>query len=142
MSKSTISEPLILLHIITIFILKWENSLPNTYNPKDLDPVFNSFTTKNQTTKFSSANFQKMFSPSYIMLRFQRLDGKQCRTDEVAHYEPSNQDLHCLQIQLFSSQVVKKLRWILIFRTILEEQPFHVKMAINPRALEQRKYIQ
>ena len=27
--------------------------------------------------------------------------------DEVAHYEPPHQDLHCLQIQLFSSLVVK-----------------------------------
>ena len=36
----------------------------------------NSLTTKKQTTKFSSANFQKMFSPSYIILRAQRLEGK------------------------------------------------------------------
>ena len=27
----------------------------------------------------------------------------------MAHYEPPHQDLHCLQIQLFSSQVVKEL---------------------------------
>ena len=117
MSKSTISEPLILLHIITIFILRCEISLPNTCNPKDPDPFFNSFTTKKQTTKFSSANFQKLLSPSYIMLRIQRLDGKQCRIDEVAHYEPPHQDLHCLQIQLFSSLVIKKLRWILFWKS-------------------------
>ena len=36
----------------------------------------NSFT----TTKFLSANFQKNLSPSYIILRIQRLEGKQCRT--------------------------------------------------------------
>ena len=30
--------------------------------------------------------------------------------DEVAHYEPPHQDLGCLQIQLFSSLVVKELR--------------------------------
>ena len=30
--------------------------------------------------------------------------------DEVAHYEPPHQDLRCLQIQLFSSLVVKELR--------------------------------
>ena len=29
--------------------------------------------------------------------------------DEVAHYEPPHQDLRCLQIQLFSSLVVKEL---------------------------------
>ena len=28
--------------------------------------------------------------------------------DEVAHYEPPHQDLHCLQIQLFSSLVLKR----------------------------------
>ena len=33
---------------------------------------------KKQTTKFSSAIFQKMLSPSYIILRIQRLEGKQC----------------------------------------------------------------
>ena len=27
--------------------------------------------------------------------------------DEVAHYEPPHQDLRCLQIQLFSSLVVR-----------------------------------
>ena len=29
--------------------------------------------------------------------------------DEVAHFEPPHQDPHCLQIQLFSSLVVKEL---------------------------------
>ena len=33
----------------------------------------NSLTTKKQTTKFSSANFQKNLSLSYIILRIQRL---------------------------------------------------------------------
>ena len=32
--------------------------------------LFNSFTTKKQATKFSSANFQKILSPSFIILRF------------------------------------------------------------------------
>ena len=27
--------------------------------------------------------------------------------DEVAHYEPPHQDLRCLQVQLFSSLVLK-----------------------------------
>ena len=40
----------------------------------------NSFTTKKQTTKFSSANFQKILSPSVIILRIQRQVGKQCRS--------------------------------------------------------------
>ena len=42
--------------------------------------LLNSFTTKKQTTKFSSANFKKMRSPNYIILRVQRLVGKQCRS--------------------------------------------------------------
>ena len=42
--------------------------------------VSNSLTTKKQTTIFSSANFQKMLSPSYIILRIQRVEGKQCRS--------------------------------------------------------------
>ena len=31
-----------------------------------------------QFAKFSSVNFQKMVSPSYIILSSQRLEGKQC----------------------------------------------------------------
>ena len=42
--------------------------------------VFNSLTIKKQTTKFLSANFQKMPSPSYMILRIQRLEGKECRS--------------------------------------------------------------
>ena len=62
------------------------------------DPL-NSLTTEKQTTKFSSAIFQKMLRPSNIILRIQRLEGKQCvDLDEVAHYEPPHQDLRCLQI--------------------------------------------
>ena len=30
--------------------------------------------------------------------------------DEVAHDEPLHQDLHCFQIQLFSSPVVKEVK--------------------------------
>ena len=41
---------------------------------------FNSLTTKKQTTKFSSANFQKMLSPSYIILRIQKLAGTHYRS--------------------------------------------------------------
>ena len=32
----------------------------------------------------------------------------------MAHHEPPHQDLHCLQIQLFSSLVIKELRLIVI----------------------------
>ena len=34
--------------------------------PRPVFPIINSLTTKKQATKFSSANFQKMLSPSYI----------------------------------------------------------------------------
>ena len=50
-----------------------------------------------------------MLSPSYIILRIHRLEDNSVDLDEVAHYEPPNQDLGCLQIQLFSSLVVKEL---------------------------------
>ena len=51
------------------------------YNePLTVDLTLNSLTTEKQTTKYSSANFQKMLSPSYIILRIQRLEGKQCRS--------------------------------------------------------------
>ena len=43
-----------------------------------------------------------MLSPSYIILRIQRLEENSVDLDEVAHYEPPQQDLRCLQIQLFS----------------------------------------
>ena len=42
--------------------------------------IINFFTTKKQMTKFSSANFQKILRPSYIILRIQRLEGKQGRS--------------------------------------------------------------
>ena len=37
-------------------------------------------TAKKQTTKFLSAKFQKLLSPSYIILRIQRLEDKQHRS--------------------------------------------------------------
>ena len=45
-----------------------------------------------------------MLSPSLIILKIQRANSVDL--DEVAHYEPSHQDLHSLQIQLFSSLVL------------------------------------
>ena len=41
---------------------------------------FNSLTNKKADDKISSANFQKILSPSYIILRIQRQEGKQCRS--------------------------------------------------------------
>ena len=64
---------------------------------------FNSLTIKKQTTKFSSANFLKNVKSSlYYIERADSVD-----LDEVAHNEPPHQDLLCLQIQLFSSLVLK-----------------------------------
>ena len=54
-------------------------ALPN-WLQKAAHMVLNSLTTKKQITKFLSANFQKMLSPSCIILRIQRLEGKQCRS--------------------------------------------------------------
>ena len=44
------------------------------------DAKVDSITTKSQTTKFSSANFQKKLSSIYTIWRNQRLEGKQCRS--------------------------------------------------------------
>ena len=63
----------------------------------------NSLTAEKQTTKFLSANFQKMLSPSYIILRIQRLEANSVDLEKVAHYEPPCQDLCFLQIQIFLS---------------------------------------
>ena len=69
--------------------------------------IFNSLATKKQTTKFSSANFQKMLSPSYINIENSKTRGQTVvDLDEGAHNEPPHQDLHCLQIQLFLSLVL------------------------------------
>ena len=80
----------------------------------------NSLITIKQTTKFSSANFQKMLSPSHIILRIQRLEANSVELDEVAHYEPPHQDLRCLQIQLFSSLVVRVNNSISTLKTLLD----------------------
>ena len=61
-------------------------------------------------TKFSSANFQKILSPSYIIEDSKNRRQNSIDLDEVAHYEPPHQDLCCLQIQLFSSLVLKELK--------------------------------
>ena len=70
--------------------------------------LFSSLVVKElQTTNLRLQIFKKMLSPSHIILRNQRLDSVDL--DEVAPYEPPHQDLRCLQIQLFSSLVVKEL---------------------------------
>ena len=65
---------------------------------------FNSLATKKQTTKFSSANFQKMLCANYII-----------SLNKVARDEPLHQDLRCLRIQLFSSLILKDLSRVLAF---------------------------
>ena len=72
---------------------------------------------KKQTTKFSSANFHKMSNPSYITLRIQRLEGNSVDLDEVAHNEPPHHYLRCLQIQLFSSLVLKEIMKLISIST-------------------------
>ena len=68
----------------------------------------NSLTTEKHTTKFSSANFsKKKLNPCYFIMRIQRQRANSVDLDEVAHYEPPHQDLHCLQMQLFSSLVLR-----------------------------------
>ena len=70
---------------VHLFYILLEGSSDRTFNEnKDLFSLvfdfINSLTIKKQTTKFSSANVQIMLSPSYIILRIQRLEGKQYRS--------------------------------------------------------------
>ena len=75
-----------------------------------------------------------MISPSYIILRIQKLKGSSVDLDEVAHFEPPHQDLRCLQTQLFSSLVHKELNAMchnlsnltLIGRRLIKELPFEI----------------
>ena len=57
---------------------------------------------KKQTTKFMSAEFYKCFIPG-ILYHWEIIDWRvNCvNLDEMAHYEPSHLDLHCLQILPF-----------------------------------------
>ena len=64
---------------------------------------------KKQTTKFMSANFQKMFVTSYIILRIHGLEGNSVDSDEAAHYELPHSDLLCCKKQLFSFLVLSAL---------------------------------
>ena len=54
--------------------------------------------------------------------------------DEVAHYEPPHQDLHCLQLQLFSSLVGKELittEKILLHFKMIQKDKFHIFLKIS-----------
>ena len=58
-----------------------------------------------------SANFQKTFSITCILLKNQRLQrANTVDPDETAHYEPSHLDLQCLQIQLLLCLVLYGLK--------------------------------
>ena len=85
-------------------------------NESDRIASLNSLSAKKQTTKFTSAIFQKMLSQSYIILRIKRLEcvcggvgggggggANSVDRNEVAHYEPPHHDLHtvCKFIYLF-----------------------------------------
>ena len=76
--------------------------------------MVNSLTTKKQTTKFSSANFEKMLSELYINENSKTRRANSVDLDEVALHEPPHQDLRCLQIQLFMSLVVKELNHVIV----------------------------
>ena len=51
-----------------------------------------------------------MLSPSYIIFRIQRQEGKQCDPHETAHNEPPHQDLSCMQIQLLKELNLKQMK--------------------------------
>ena len=61
----------------------------------------NSLTTKKQQQNFHLQIFKNVKSKLDHIENSNSVD-----LDEVAHYEPPHQDLHCLQIQLFLSLVV------------------------------------
>ena len=66
---------------------------------------FNPYSTKKkkQTAKFTSAKFQKMFHPRYIIIKTERLNGKQVDPHEAAQFELFHLDPRHLQIQLLCS---------------------------------------
>ena len=55
--------------------------------------------------RYTSAKFQAMFHPGYI--ENSKPTGQTVDLDEAAQDELPHQDLHCLQIQLFSSLALK-----------------------------------
>ena len=74
-----------------------------------------------------------MFCQSYIILRIQREVGQSVDPDEMVHNEQPHQDLHCLQMQLFVSQMFKVLmviREMNVYVTFLF--PFSVRNSEAP----------
>ena len=59
--------------------------------------------------KIYVCKFSKKFPSKYIILRIHKQRANSVDVDKVAHDEPPHQDLHHLQIQLFSSLVLKEL---------------------------------
>ena len=60
---------------LTLVEMEWQSCFPG-----NILSHLNFLTTKKVDDNFSSANFQKLLSLSYIILRIQRLEGKQCRS--------------------------------------------------------------
>ena len=61
-----------------------------------------------QTTKFSSANFQKMLKVQATS-EFKGRRTNSVNLSEVAHDDPPHRNLRCLHVQLISSLVLKEL---------------------------------
>ena len=59
--------------------------------------------------KFSKKNVSSSYR-DILYWEFKDYRANSVDLDEVAHYEPPHQDLRCLQIQLFSSLVLKELK--------------------------------
>ena len=73
-----------------------------------------------------------MLSPSYIILRTQRLEGKQCvNLDEGAHNEPPHQDQCCLQSQLFLSLVLKEFIYFNIYQQSKYDMPAYLRTKVT-----------
>ena len=80
--------------------------------------LINSLTTKKAEDKIFGCKFSKNVSPRFIILIIHRAHSVDL--DEVAHSEPLHQqDLCCLQIQLFSSLVLKELKQVSFCLTTL-----------------------
>ena len=78
------------------------------------EPNINSISAKNADNRVYVCKFSKKAKSEAISYRdFTDYRANSADLDEVAHDEPSHQDLCCLQIQLFSSLVLKMVtyRW-------------------------------
>ena len=77
------------------------------------------YTTKKQTTKFLSAYFKKILSPSYIIFRIQRLEGKQCRSRWRGSLWATSSRSMLFVNQLFSSLVLKEIGCVLNYHSFV-----------------------